>query len=270
MAAARPEPALPDAVARALPLLDPELREAPGFPDVRRGYLDLLGDGADARDAGGGGPAQRLMRSRALPLVYERWWRPAWGRVLRGAMAGGMRDEHRIARLLLGLTPGDGVLDVACGPGNFTREFAQIVGPGGLAVGIDASATMLARAVADTRVGGDGVVAYVRADAERLPFRDASFDAVCCFAALNLFADPETALDHMTRVLTPGGRIAILTSVRLQSAAGRALGDLAGARSGMRIFEPDEIVDGLKARGYSEVRQRIAGLTQFVGGRLAA
>ena len=74
----------------------------------------------------------------------------------------------------------------------------------------------------------------------------------------------------MTRVLTPGGRIAILTSCRLQSAPGRTLNDLVGARSGVRVFEPDEIVDGLKARGYAEVRQRIAGFTQFVGGRLAA
>jgi SAM-dependent methyltransferase len=264
--AARDETALPGAIARALPLLAPELREAPGFPDLRNGYLDLLGGRVDELPEAAG-PAQRLMRSRALPLVYERWWRPAWGRVLKGALAGGMRDEHRIARLLLGLTPGDGVLDVACGPGNFTREFAQIVGSGGLAVGIDASATMLARAVSDTPADQ---VAYVRGDAEALPFRDASFDAVCCFAALNLFTDPEAALDHMTRVLTPGGRIAILTSCRLQSAPGRTLNDLVGARSGMRVFEPDEIVDGLRARGYAEVRQRIAGLTQFVGGRLAA
>jgi ubiquinone/menaquinone biosynthesis C-methylase UbiE len=178
-----------------------------------------------------------------------------------------MRDEHRIARLLLGLTPGDGVLDVACGPGNFTREFAGIVGAGGLAVGIDASPTMLARAVADT---ADGSVAYVRGDAVALPFRDASFDAVCCFAALHLFADPGAALDHMTRVLTPGGRIAILTSCRLASAPGRAVGAVAGAHSGMRLFGPDEIVDGLRERGYAEVRQQIAGWTQFVGGRLGA
>jgi SAM-dependent methyltransferase len=253
--------ALPDPVARALPLLDPAAR--PGEPDVRHGYLDLL----EGDDAATTGATQRLMLSRALPAVYERWWRPAWGRMLKGALGGGMRDEHRIARLLLGLTPGDGVLDVACGPGNFTREFAQIVGAGGLAVGIDASPTMLARAVADTE---PDTVAYVRGDAVRLPFRDASFDAVCCFAALHLFEDPDAALDHMTRVLTPGGRIAILTSCRLQSSPGRAVNDLAGARSGMRVFGPDEIVDGLNGRGYAEVRQRIAGLTQFVGGRLAS
>jgi SAM-dependent methyltransferase len=253
--------AVPDAIGRALPLLDPEAR--PSRPDVSRGYLDLLG-GEDDRGPTADGAIPRLMLSRALPVVYERWWRPAWGRVLRGALAGGMRDEHRIARLLLGLTPGDGVLDVACGPGNFTREFARVVGDTGLAVGIDASPTMLARAVADTP---PSAVAYVRGDAAALPFRDASFDAVCCFAALHLFADPFAALDHMTRVLTPGGRIAILTSARLRSTAGRAVNDLAGARSGMRIFEQDEIVDALADRGFTGVRQQIAGLTQFVGGR---
>ena len=46
-------------------------------------------------------------------------------------------------------------------------------------------------------------VAYVRGDAQDLPFRDQSFDAVCCFAALHLFADPMKALDSITRVLTP-------------------------------------------------------------------
>jgi ubiquinone/menaquinone biosynthesis C-methylase UbiE len=255
-----------DAIARALPLLDPAERAAIDDTSTARGYLDLLGDDGSAETTG---PAGRLMVTRALPVVYERWWRPAWGRVLRGAMAGGMRDEHRIARLLLGLTPGDGVLDVACGPGNFTREFATIVGPAGLAIGIDASATMLARAVADT-APEDEQVGYVRGDAVRLPFRDASFDAVCCFAALHLFADPFMALDHMTRVLTPGGRIAILTSCRLQSLPGRAVNDVAGARSGMRVFGPDEIVDALRDRGYAEISQRIAGLTQFVGGRLSA
>jgi ubiquinone/menaquinone biosynthesis C-methylase UbiE len=257
-----------DAIARAVPLLQPAARAAADAPfATAHGYLDLLGDDGGAEATGAAG---RLMVTRALPVVYERWWRPAWGRVLRGAMAGGMRDEHRIARLLLGLTPGDGVLDVACGPGNFTREFARTVGDTGLAVGIDASTTMLERAVRDTDAHATAhTVGYVRGDAVELPFRDASFDAVCCFAALHLFADPDAALDHMTRVLTPGGRIAILTSCRLRSAAGRTVNDLAGARSGMRIFGQDEIVDGLRERGYAEISQRIAGLTQFVGGRLS-
>jgi hypothetical protein len=37
----------------------------------------------------------------------------------------------------------------------------------------------------------------------------------------------------------------------------------------MRLFEPDEVVDALEQRGFTQIRQRVAGLTQFVGGRLA-
>ena len=38
--------------------------------------------------------------------------------------------------------------------------------------------------------------------------------------------------------------------------------------SGMRIFEPDEVVTALTDRGFENVRQRLAGMVQFVGGRL--
>ena len=176
-----------------------------------------------------------------------------------------MADEHRIARLLMALSPGDGVLDVACGTGRFTRDFAHTVGPGGLAVGLDASETMLQRAVVETDL--DQVV-YVRGDVIDMPFREQSFDAVCCFAALNLFADPMAALDSMTRMLTPGGRIALFTSCRTRSAPFRAFEEVVRSRSGMHLFERRELVDALERRGYVEIRQRITGFTQFVGGRL--
>jgi ubiquinone/menaquinone biosynthesis C-methylase UbiE len=163
------------------------------------------------------------------------------------------------------------VLDVACGTGNFTRDFARTVGRDGLVVGIDVSETMLRRAVADTAAAGMADrAAYVRGDASELPFLDSSFDAVCCFAALNLFADPMRALDRMTAVLTPGGRIAIFTSARGRSAPLRTFESVVGRRSGMRLFERDELVAALEERGYAEIRQRITGLTQFVGGRLEA
>ncbi|HKG16927.1 MAG TPA: methyltransferase domain-containing protein [Solirubrobacteraceae bacterium] len=250
---------LPSAVGRALALLEPALRDAE--PTIHDRYLDLVGQ----RSPRSTGPAQDLMLTGMVPAIYERWWRPALGRLAKGVFGPGMAEEQRIARLLLGLGRGDGVLDVACGPGNFTREFARAVGPVGLAVGIDASPTMLARAVRDT---GAPNVAYVRGDAVTLPFRDRSFDAVCCFAALHLFAEPFPALDHMTRVLTGGGRIAIFTSCRTRSVPLRALDGLVGARSGMRMFDRDEITDALRARGFREIRRRITGLTQFVGGRL--
>ncbi|MDX6650165.1 MAG: hypothetical protein QOJ97_2116 [Solirubrobacteraceae bacterium] len=254
-----------EALRRVRALLDPAARPEDPEAAARPGYLDLLDGDAPAPT----GATQRLMLTRAVPVIYERWWRPALGRAAKGLLGPGMAEEHRIARLLLGLAPGDGVLDVACGPGNFTRDFARRVGETGLAVGIDASETMLARAVRDTP-DPYGNTAFIRGDAVRLPFRDGSFDAVCCFAALHLFAEPFAALDSMTRVLTPGGRIAIFTSCRTRSAPLRTVDGLMGARSGMRMFEHDEIVDALAQRGFEEVTQRVGGLTQFVGGRLSA
>ncbi len=108
----------------------------------------------------------------------------------------------------------------------------------------------------------------MRGDVIEMPFRDQSFDAVCCFAALNLFAEPMEALDSMTDVLTPGGRIAIFTSARTRTAPLRTFESLVRARSGIHMFERRELVDALEARGYVEIRQRITGFTQFVGGRL--
>jgi SAM-dependent methyltransferase len=251
------------ALERAEPLLQREARER---GRTANGYLDLL----EPEPVRSTGAIQDLMLTSLVPQVYERWWRPALSRAAKGLLGPGMADEHRIARLLLGLGPGDGVLDVACGTGNFSREFGRSVGDEGLVVGIDVSQTMLVRAVRDTRRAGVDNVAYVRGDAQELPFVDHAFDAVCCFAALHLFEEPMRALDRMTAVLTPGGRIALFTSVRGRSAPLRTFESIVGSRSGAHLFERRELVDALKERGFGEVRQRVAGVTQFVGGTLSA
>jgi ubiquinone/menaquinone biosynthesis C-methylase UbiE len=181
-----------------------------------------------------------------------------------------MDEEIRIARLLLGLQPGDGVLDVACGPGHFSRAFARAVGDSGLVVGLDASRTMLERGSAELRRSALRNLVLVRGSALELPFIDDSFDAVCCFAALHLFEDPFAGLDEMRRVLTPGGRIALMTSVQRQLGPRGPLKPITERLSGMRVFGQGEIVDALQARGFTDVHQRLSGLVQFVGGRLAA
>jgi ubiquinone/menaquinone biosynthesis C-methylase UbiE len=255
-----PEPA---ALRRARELLNPEAATAAERPGAAgHGYLDLLGEDLEST-----GATQDLMTTSFVPAIYERYWRPALARVAKGITGPGMTEEVRIARLLLGLGAGEAVLDVACGPGNFSREFAKAVGDEGLVVGIDASRTMLARGVAELRPAGVQNLALLRGDATRLPFRDASFDAVCCFAALHLFADPFGGLDEMRRVLRPGGRIALMTSVR-RGVTLPPLKPVMERASGMRMFESDEIVRALAERGFVSVRQRLAGMVQFVGGRV--
>ena len=246
---------------RALALLAAGAR--PADPQTGEGFLDLLGAQAPAST----GLVQDFMLSRAVPRIYERYWRPALGRVFKGGILGpSMAGELERAIDLLAMAPGHTVLDLACGPGNFTRRFATRVGSGGLAVGIDASPTMLRRAVAE---GGSPRPAYVLGDAVRLPFADATFDGVCCFAALHLFEEPMVALDHVARVLKPGGRVAIFASVERVSGPLGAPARLLGVSSGMRVFGRDELPDALRERGFVDVRQELAGLTQFVGARLA-
>lgn len=253
------------ALERAAALLLPEHAERAAQPDASAaGYLDLLG--ADLESTG---VTQNLMTSSVVPRIYERYWRPALARAIKGFTGPGMDEEVRIARLLMGLGEGDTALDIACGPGNFTRRFGEIVGPAGLAVGIDASETMLRRGAAELAAARAANVALVRGDAIHLPFGAGSFDAVCCFAALHLFSEPFAALDEMARVLAPDGRIAIMTSVRRQLTPSM-LRPVVERASGMLLFEPDQIVKALGERGFTGVHQRLAGMVQFVGGRLAA
>lgn len=163
---------------------------------------------------------------------------------------------------MLALSRGDRVLDIACGPGNFTRDFAPAAADG-LVVGIDASGTMLARAVEKTASAN---MSYVRGDACALPFRAGSFDDVCCFAALYLIEQPTRALDEIARVLAPGGRVALLSSCNRGPLPARATSAVVHMLSGVRIFARDELTQALADRGLAGVGQRVSDLAQFVSG----
>ena len=227
--------------------------------DVGRGYLDLLGQ----RDPTGTRLGQRLMVSRVLPLVYQRFWRPLGGRLLMGLTGPGTEEEHQMALEMLSIEPGDRVLDVACGPGNFSRDFAPAASEG-LVVGIDASASMLDVAVRDT---DEANVVYLRGDACALPFRDGSFDAICCFAALYLIEEPMRALAEIVRVLAPGGRVALLTSCNRGLLPAGAASTIVRGLSGVRVFGRDELTRALHDDGLIEIDQQVSGLAQFVSGR---
>ena len=248
---------LAPATERALALFATRPRQ--GRLDASHGFLDLLG----REDPTGGHLGQRLMVSRALPLIYQRLWRPLGGRLLMGVTGPDTDEEHRAALEMLSIGPGDRVLDVACGPGNFTRDFA-LAAPDGLVLGIDASASMLEVAVRDTEAEN---VAYVRGDACALPFGDASFDAVCCFAALYLIEDPMRALGEIVRVLVPGGRVALLSSCNRGLLPTSMTNAVVRNLTGVRIFGRGELTSALVNLGLVEVDQRIAGLAQFVSAR---
>jgi SAM-dependent methyltransferase len=96
------------------------------------------------------------------------------------------------------------LLDVGCGPGTITVEFADRLAPGRV-VGLDASADIVAKASADWVRPS---LEFVAGDAYALPFDDDSFDIVHAHQTLQHLADPVAALREMRRVAKPGGVVA--------------------------------------------------------------
>ena len=113
------------------------------------------------------------------------------------------------------LTPGQSVLDVACGTGVLAREACERVGSNGSVVGLDCNAGMLAVA----RRGKDEIE-WLEGLAEELGFADNSFDAVISQFGLMFFDNADTALGEMWRVLRPGGRLAVAVWASLDQTPG--------------------------------------------------
>ena len=107
------------------------------------------------------------------------------------------------------LSPGERVLDVACGTGIVAFAASRAVGPDGHVTGIDLSGQMVETA----RLRGDvrrvANASFARMDAERLELPAGSFDVALCALGLMYMPRPEQALREMRRVLRPGGRLAV-------------------------------------------------------------
>ena len=132
--------------------------------------------------------------------------------LMNDLMSGGLhRLWKRFALSQTGLCPGQRALDVASGTGDLGAGVARQVGREGLAVLTDINREMLSRGrdrMIDRGLGKQ--VAYVIANAERLPFPDRSFDCVTIGFGLRNVTDKAAALASMRRVLRPGGRLLVL------------------------------------------------------------
>jgi ubiquinone/menaquinone biosynthesis C-methylase UbiE len=166
----------------------------------RQGYLDVCPDIQERIT-----PIQYLCQSPPMIAIYDKIWRPFGYRFTSSRSF--PEDLDRIAALMEPSRHGL-VLDLACGPGNFTRSVA---GHGTDVVGFDLATQMLKRAVELSPPLEYPNITYMRGNALAMPFESASFDAVICCAALQLFTDYDKALAEVSRILKPGGEFVCQT-----------------------------------------------------------
>ena len=107
------------------------------------------------------------------------------------------------------ILPGERVVDVGCGAGIDSLIAAKKVGSDGRVIGVDMTSSMLEKARHAAHEVGLKNVEFREGYAESLPIDECWADVVISNGVLNLMPDKDTALQEMSRVLKPGGRLQI-------------------------------------------------------------
>jgi SAM-dependent methyltransferase len=128
--------------------------------------------------------------------------------LLGDALHPGGKATTRRALELIGVEPGERLLDLASGRGDSALLAARERGC--IVTGVDYGEAAVRDATrAATAAGAADRVEFRVGDAEALPFEDGRFDAVLCECSLCTFSDKRSALAEVRRVLRPRGRVAI-------------------------------------------------------------
>ena len=151
-----------------------------------------------------------------------------------------------------GVKPGQRVLDVGCGTGYFARLLADMVGPDGLSIGVDASQEMID--YASRRPGRPEQCQFQLGAAESLAFPSEHFDVVV--SSLFMHHLPEDlrghAVSEMRRVLRPSGTLLIAEAQVPRAPVLRALARLHGYdRMAQAVPELERLISD---NGFEQVR----------------
>jgi len=175
-------------------------------------------------------------------------------------------EQHHISitqqtLALMGLKPGERVLDLGCGAGWATRLLAQLVAGGerpGQVVGLDVSDEMVRRARgASTQYDN---ILFVVGSAQQIPWEENFFDKVLSVESFYYYGDQDRALDELFRVMAPRGELFILINLYKDNAY--SLRWVEELKVPVQARSEQEYVELLREHGYEDVRAvRIPDLT---------
>jgi SAM-dependent methyltransferase len=156
------------------------------------------------------------------------------------------------------LREGEVVVDLGSGGGLDVFLAAQKVGPTGKAIGIDMTPEMIELARRNAEKGNEGKgysnVEFHLAKIDTLPLPDNSVDVVISNCVINLAEDKPAVFREISRVLKPGGRLAV-SDIALKRTLPTELGESMMAYVGCiaGAITVDEYKNGLAAAGFSGV-----------------
>jgi ubiquinone/menaquinone biosynthesis C-methylase UbiE len=111
----------------------------------------------------------------------------------------------------LNIKPGRKIVDVGCGPGDFTRQLARLSNQKASILGIDSNEKSIQAATTDTKKARlSQSVCYKLGDVYKIPLEDSYADLACCRTLLMHLTEPRKAVKEMVRVTKTGGSVVAL------------------------------------------------------------
>ncbi|MBU2490419.1 MAG: methyltransferase domain-containing protein [Proteobacteria bacterium] len=211
---------------------------------IQDGVVDLLPGVKFDRSV-----SQFFMEFSPVVRIYEsKWWRRS--SVATFLLKISFDQECEAILKAAGLKGKGDLLDLACGPGIYTRPMARKLSRGRV-IGLDISFPMLRQAAANAEKENLKNILFIRANAMELPFADSSFGCVNCTGALHLFPDARQVTREVARVLAPKGTFTISAVRRGPGKAGQVRAFFLDRIMGIRSFTPGDLESMLLPHEFS-------------------
>lgn len=162
-----------------------------------------------------------------------------------------------LPQAIMGLQPGEAVLDLGSGDGAYCFLAATAVGESGCVIGVETTPDMISQARANVIQNGFCNVSFRLGELEYLPVADQSMDVIVSHYGINQASAKTQVFREAFRALKPGGRVALVETVATQPVPEDVEEDdvlYTECLSGVVML--DDLEDMLRAAGFEQIRSQ--------------